>query len=34
VNPLAPEADVFEGVELLRGLIETIVYGKANVLAA
>lgn len=34
VNPLDPEADVFEGVELLRGLIETIVYGKANKLAA
>jgi hypothetical protein len=34
VNPLNPEADVFEGVELLRTLIHTIVYGKANTLAA
>lgn len=34
VNPLNPDADVFEGVELLRSLLQTIVYGKAQKLAA
>jgi len=34
VNPLAPEADVFEGVYLLRALIQTIVFGPADKLAA
>ena len=33
VNPLDPEADLFEGVELLRNLIHTIVYGRGNKLA-
>lgn len=34
VNPLDPEADVFEGVNLLRTLIHTIVYGAAPAVAA
>jgi|SRR5271168_2262334 len=34
VNPLDPKADIFEGVELLRALIHTIVYGQADKLAA
>jgi hypothetical protein len=34
VNPLDPEVDPFEGVDLLRTLIETIIHGRSNELAA
>jgi hypothetical protein len=34
VNPLDPEADIFEGVYLLRTLIQTIVYGHAEKIPA
>ena len=34
VNPLDPSADIFEGVYLLRSLIQTIVFGQAAKLAA
>ena len=30
VNPLAPGADIFEGVYLLRNLIRTIVFGRTS----
>jgi len=34
VNPLDANADIFEGVNLLRSLIQTIVFGQADKLAA
>ena len=34
VNPLDANADLFEGVNLLRSLIQTIVFGQADKLAA
>jgi hypothetical protein len=34
VNPLDPGADIFEGVYLLRSLIQTIVFGQADKLPA
>jgi Iron-containing redox enzyme len=34
VNPLESGADIFEGVYLLRNLIQTVVYGQADKLAA
>jgi DNA-binding Lrp family transcriptional regulator len=34
VNPLAPGADILEGVYLLRTLIQTIVFGNSEKLAA
>ncbi|WP_263354822.1 iron-containing redox enzyme family protein [Acidicapsa acidisoli] len=34
VNPLNPEADIFEGVYLLRTLVQTIVFGQTETLAA
>jgi len=33
INPLGPEKDLFEGVYLLRTLIETIVFSPANTLS-
>jgi hypothetical protein len=33
-KPLPPEKDMFEGVDLLRTLIQTIIHGQANALAA
>ena len=34
VNPLDPAADPFEGVDLLRTLIQTIIHGRSNEQAA
>ena len=34
VNPLNPEADIFEGVYLLRTLVQTIISGQAEMIAA
>ncbi len=34
VNPLNPEADIYEGVYLLRTLVQTIVFGHAEKLPA
>jgi Iron-containing redox enzyme len=34
INPLDPEADPFEGAYLLRTLLQTIIFGRANTLAA
>jgi hypothetical protein len=34
LNPLAPEKDLFEGVYLLRTLIETIVFNRVDTLSA
>jgi DNA-binding Lrp family transcriptional regulator len=34
VNPLNPDADIFEGVYLLRTLVQTIVFGQSEIIAA
>jgi hypothetical protein len=34
VNPMDPTADPFEGVDLLRTLIQTIIHGRSNELVA
>jgi hypothetical protein len=33
VNPIDPEADLFEGVDLLRTLIDAIVHGPKQIAA-
>jgi hypothetical protein len=33
-HPVGPEVDLFEGVDLLRALIDTIVYNRADAMAA
>jgi len=33
-HPVAPDSNLFEGVDLLRGLIDAIVYNNANAMAA
>jgi hypothetical protein len=34
VNPIDPSADLFEGVDLLRTLIRTIIHGRGGQVAA